>query len=99
MFVESHYCSYIIHNHRSDWKGCTSPDCPRSYLIQTDWDYPATAESFGWSLRRVQKPGHKRGNRRCLHPSTDGTVDCRECGITATEFICNAAEFLDNVAS
>ena len=95
MFIESHYGAYIIHHHRTDWRGCNSPDCERSELIQTDWDYPATAQSLGWGLKRVQLPGHKRRNQ-CDHRSTDGTVDCRDCGITATEFITAAANYLDS---
>ncbi len=40
-----------------------APCCPgeivnddgRTLLIQTDWDYPGTAQSFGWSTRNVQR--------------------------------------------
>ena len=40
-----------------------APCCPgeivaedgRSVLIQTDWDYPGVANSFGWSIRNVQR--------------------------------------------
>lgn len=40
-----------------------APCCPgeilaedgRSLLIQTDWDYCGTANSFGWSIRNVQR--------------------------------------------
>ena len=28
---------------------------PDTILIQTDWDFPGIAQSFGWSLREVQK--------------------------------------------
>lgn len=42
---------------------CHAPCCPceilasdgRSILVQTDWDYPGFASSFGWSVQRVQK--------------------------------------------
>ena len=42
--------------------GVDAPGCPgeilsddgRSILVQTDWDYPGTASSFGWSLSEVQ---------------------------------------------
>jgi hypothetical protein len=97
MFIESHYGAFIVHQHRRDWNGCQSPDCERSELVQTDWDYPATAESLGWSLRKVQKPGRRRKNK-CDHRSTDGTVDCSDCGITASEFISAAGEYLDSIA-
>lgn len=41
---------------------CNAPCCSgqivaddgRKVLIQTDWDYPGTASTFGWSLRNVQ---------------------------------------------
>lgn len=97
-FIENHYGAYIVHTHRSDFNGCTSPDCPKSYLVQTDWEYPALAQSFGWSLQRVQKQGHKRKNQ-CEHAYTDGTVDCKDCGTTASEFISAASEFIDSKAS
>ena len=29
-------------------------DESQSILIQTDWDFPGVATSFGWSLREVQ---------------------------------------------
>jgi hypothetical protein len=58
-------------------------------LIETDWDYPGVAQSFGWSLRSVQKPG-----AHCDHDSTDGTVPCRECGLTQTDFISAAYDWL-----
>ena len=40
-----------------------APCCPgeivaedgRSILVQTDWDYPSVAQSFGWGLRNVQR--------------------------------------------
>lgn len=30
----------------------------------------------------------------CLHDGTDGTVDCKECGITASQFISDAYDWL-----
>lgn len=54
-------------------------------VLFTDWDYPGLAQSLGWNMR----------GRKCEHRSTDGTVDCRECGKTAHEFIVEAAEWLD----
>lgn len=73
-----------------------------SDFVQTDWDYPSTAERFGWSIRRVQWRGRRvvalqaarQGKRNCDHASTDGTVTCRECGITAGDFIQAAGAFL-----
>ena len=49
-------------------------------LIQTDWDYPGTAASFGWVP--------------CECGETDGTVDCPHK--TAGDMIAAASEFLDN---
>ncbi len=101
-------------------------------LIQTDWDYPATAQTFGWSLRDVQNcnrradfefgvecgvlvceecrepfypmevddgqcpecGGHCVAMKVCDHDSTDGTVDCKVCGVTALEFITAADQWL-----
>jgi hypothetical protein len=62
-----------------------------SVLFQTDWDFPRLAENLGWSLRKVQR---KRG-AGCHHHSTDGTVTCRECGLTASDFIRAAQEWLN----
>lgn len=107
-----------------------APCCPgeivnddgRTVLIQTDWDYPGTASSFGWSLDQVQKCpvcgavhtlpscGHDEfccdgcdGEEDqdadmmhdcCDHDGTDGTVDCKACGLTAGDFIAAAGEWL-----
>jgi len=62
-------------------------DDGRDLLIQTDWDYPGTASTFGWV------PKKRRG---CDHPGTDGTIDCRACGKTATEFISEAQDYLSS---
>lgn len=61
-----------------------------SILIQTDWEHPSIASTFGWSIRDVQC------NTRCDHRHTDGTVDCPDCGLSAGEFISAAAEWLDD---
>lgn len=60
----------------------------RTVYVQTDWDYPGLASSFGWNIR-------EDGNNGCEHDGTDGTVDCPSCGRTAAEFIGSAAEYLD----
>jgi hypothetical protein len=92
-------------------------------LIQTDWDYPVTARSFGWDMRTVQSAPYREcpqcGYREniddcddefcpdcpdtrmelhtsdCEHRGTDGTVDCPECGLTASAFISAAGDWLD----
>jgi hypothetical protein len=50
----------------------------QTVLIQTDWDYPGTASTFGWSVG--------------CDCSTDGTVDCQHK--TASEHIASAYDFL-----
>lgn len=79
-----------------------APCCPgeivnedgRTVLIQTDTDFPGVASSFGWSMRTVQPDGPRTHD--CRHSGTDGTVNCPECGVTATEFISAAREYLAN---
>jgi len=36
----------------------------------------------------------KKGNTPCEHDTTDGTVTCKECGATASEFIAAAYDWL-----
>ncbi len=71
-----------------------APSCPgeivdesgQTRLIQTDLDWPGIASTFGWSTREVQ---HK-----CKHAATDGTVDCEDCGMAASDFILAAGDWL-----
>ena len=49
-------------------------------LIQTDWDYPGVASTFGWCP--------------CDCGETDGTVDCPHR--TASDMISEAGEYLDD---
>lgn len=71
--------------HRIDEEtGCYLADEQNSLLVQSDWDYPSLARSFGWDWR----------SPNCDHSSTDGTVTC-ECGMTASNFIQDAMEYLD----
>lgn len=51
----------------------------RTILVQTDWDYPGLASTFGWVPCR-----------QCN--ATDGTVDCEHR--TASEMICEASQWL-----
>lgn len=62
-------------------------------LIQTDWDYPGTARTFGWDMTEVQRPN--REDDPCEHSNSDGTVDC-PCGVTAGQFIDAARQWLDD---
>ena len=67
-----------------DWAGNYTV---KGRYIQTDWDYPYAIGLLGYGLRR-------RGER-CAHRGTDGTINCPDCGKTATKFIQEAAEILD----
>jgi len=55
-------------------------DSGESRLIQTDWDFPGVASSFGWVP--------------CLCGETDGTVDCSHR--TASDMIMVARQWLDD---
>jgi hypothetical protein len=75
-------------------------DDGRDLLVQADWDFPATARTFGWNMEDVQKrqedeDGNELPAVHCEHAGTDGTVTCPGCGLTATEFISAAANWLD----
>ena len=108
----------------SHWDAdCNAPCCAgriiadngRDILIQTDWDWPGLASTFGWSVRYVQRcaecgsePDSADGAEApcddcdtetaiCSHDGTDGTVDCSACGVSVSEFISAAGDFLDGV--
>jgi hypothetical protein len=95
--VEHHHGAYLIFGTGGGRQG---------KLVQVDYDYPAEAVALGWNLMRVQKrPGGAvvhlkrrptRGNF-CAHENTDGTVDC-SCGVTASNFIGAASEYLGSLA-
>lgn len=67
-------------------------DDGQTILIQTDWSYCGVAQSFGWSIGKVQQIDR---DEPCDHSFSDGTVDCPECGITAGEFIAAARDWLN----
>ena len=52
----------------------------KTVLIQTDYDYPGLASSFGWAP--------------CPCGATDGTVDCPHK--TASDMIAEAGQYLDD---
>lgn len=89
------------------WSTDTNAPCPgeiladdgRSILIQTDWDYPGTAMSFGWEMVDVQNWPDEDELRKaefdpCCHEKTDGTIDCPDCGCKAGQFIQAAGQWL-----
>lgn len=59
-------------------------------FVQSDWDYPGVASTFGWSLRSVQR----ESGPKCCHYGTDGTVACPDCGMLAGDFIRAAYDYL-----
>jgi len=88
-------------------------DDDRSILVQTDWDYPGIATTFGWDKTSIQFclechvidcefmddylcPKCNEHYQYCDHTHTDGTVDCKDCGLTATDFIGAASDWLDD---
>lgn len=64
----------------------------RDILIQTDWDYPGIASTFGWSISNVKA----ETDPDCEHSGTDGTVNCPHCGLGAGIFIYEARQWLDD---
>ena len=84
-----------------------APGCPgeivaedgRTLLIQTDWDYPGVASTFGWDMMDVQHwPEEselaKATFQPCQHESTVRTGACKECGMQAGDFISAAGAWL-----
>ena len=64
-------------------------------IVQTDWEYPSVARTFGWDMRESQVMNAHYYGQVCEHSSTDGTVKCAECGLTPSTFIADAASYLD----
>lgn len=72
-------CAYLICKVGKDGRW-NSRDESRTVLVQLDYDYPGLASTFGWQP---------------CHSTTDGTIDCPECGKPAGEMISEAADYLD----
>lgn len=70
---------YVLHRIDEE-TGTYLADDDNTILIQTDWDYPSVASTFGFVPCESCR-------------FTDGTVDCEHH--TASEMITAAAEFLD----
>ena len=66
----------------------------RTVYVQSDWDFPGLAGSFGWSPSGA-------GSDDCTDECrfTDGTIDCPTCGTLAGRYIESASEFLDGCNS
>jgi hypothetical protein len=71
-------------------------DESKTVYIQTDWDYPSVATTFGWSLRDVQVQNAGYYGVLCAHEDTDGTVQCKGCGLQPSTFISDASDWLGN---
>jgi hypothetical protein len=98
----------ITWNTQVDAPGCAGEivnDDGASVLIQTDFDWPGVAMTFGWNMTDVQDKRHgpyedENGAYRgaefepCYHEQTDGTVDCKDCTCKATDFIAAAGAWL-----
>ena len=93
--LEKHIAgTFLIHLYHDNGKPVTedwlekNPEYSEaSKLFQVDYDYPGLAETLGWDKQTV-------GNGTCRHSSTDGTVGCEECGVTVTQFIEAAIQWL-----
>lgn len=57
-------------------------------LISSDWDYPGVASRLGWSPAEIWHIS------KCKHNSTDGSIDCKDCGTLAMNFINSAYEWI-----
>ena len=67
------------------WDYVIQADDGRDLLIQSEWDYPATAMTFGWNpCTRC---------RRTCKGASDGTINCPRR--TASEHIASAQTWLD----
>jgi hypothetical protein len=80
----------------SDTSDCPGAVCKilnesetKSILVQTDYDAPGVASSFGWNIRSV------KNKKKCDHRHTDGTIDCPDCGVAAIQFISSAIEYIN----
>jgi hypothetical protein len=72
-------------------------DESQSVKIQTDWDFPGVASTFGWSMDSVQVTDDDgEESEYCNHRDTDGTVDCPVCKITTSQFIESARKWLED---
>lgn len=64
----------------------------RDILVQTDWDWPGVASTFGWSLADCQWTNADK----CEHSGTDGTIPCPQCAMTVSIFLKSARDWMDD---
>lgn len=78
----SDFCGdYLLVKVDWDEKSQSWQETGRDILVQTDWDFPGTASTFGWIACN-----------QCNQ--TDGTVDCDHH--TVSEMIQDAIHYLDD---
>ena len=80
-------CGFLLQRTRNDvfeeYRDFLNPNATvDTVLFDSDWTLPALACSLGWN--------------GCPHGS-DGTVACKECGKSASDFISEADTFLRNM--
>ncbi len=80
-------CGYLVIREPFD-----KYDEKNTILIQSDWDFPGVARTFGWDMTKEQIL-----TEACDHSGTDGTVPCPDCGISVSQMIEAAQEYLDTV--
>jgi hypothetical protein len=51
-------------------------------LVQNDYEYPAFALAMGWPIP-------------CTCGSSDGTIDCEDCNVTAAAMIASALAWIE----
>jgi hypothetical protein len=87
----------------SDAPGCVKlvAEDGRSRLIQTDWDWPGIARAFGWSTEHCFRKStlffDPEVSTSCSgYDLTDGTIDCPTCKKSASSFIEEARQYIDD---
>jgi hypothetical protein len=91
----------ILDTDTSDAPGCickilNAENERHNILVQTDWEAPGVANTFGWDMTEVQPQNYGYYGLKCRHSHTDGTVDCPDCGVKASTFISAAIEYIDS---
>jgi hypothetical protein len=68
--------------------------CPTCGKVHTDVAERGGQECWDCDDCDDNPDGYTAGIETCAHDGTDGTVDCKHCGVTAGEFIAAAGEWL-----
>lgn len=70
---------YVVKNTGLPGFTVIDPESDETVLVDIDYDYTGLASRLGWAP---------------CHGSTDGTIDCPECGKTADDLISEAYDHL-----